>query len=90
MTLISFCSPFGSSKDSCLKTTSKTSHLNCTMLTSQFDQPTISLIYTVVSIIYFSIQKRPIVHAVDIMLDVVIFGINIVPISFCFSAYGPM
>ena len=27
---------------------------------------------------------------VDIMFDVVTFGINIVPISYCLSVYGPM
>ena len=27
---------------------------------------------------------------VDILFDVVIFGINIVPISYCVSVYGPM
>lgn len=30
------------------------------------------------------------VDVVDIMYDVVIFGINIVPISYCLSVYGPM
>ena len=30
------------------------------------------------------------VAVVDIMFDVVIFGVNIVPISYCLSVYGPM
>lgn len=42
------------------------------------------------SVIFFLYKKRLIAHGVDIMLDVVIFVINIVPISYTIGVNGPM
>ena len=80
------------SQSCCPKASFKEKRLACAYYThnSIFLQPSISLAYTIVSFVYLMVYKKSIADAVDIMIDVIIFGINIVPISFCFSVYGPM
>ena len=70
---------------------SKHGHLSSPMLISQhLLQPVLSLVYTVVSFACFAFKKRQIAYPVDIAVDVIVFGTNVVPISFTISVYGPM
>ena len=60
------------------------------LLISSSSQTIISLLYTLSSCLFLFFKQRPMARIMDVMLDVVIFVVNIVPISYTIGVYGPM